>query len=75
MVKIYSTSECPWCKKAKAYLNSKGVAYEDINVQENIEGRNEFLKISKTGSVPTIDIDGKIIVGFDKAKLDEYLNL
>lgn len=75
MVKIYSTPECPWCKKTKAYLNSKGVAYEDINVQEDINGRNEFLKITSTGSLPTIDIDGKIIVGFDKEKLDEYLNL
>lgn len=75
MVKIYSTPECPWCKKTKAYLDSKGVAYKDINVQADIEGRKAFMEISKTGSVPTIDIDGNIIVGFDKARLDEYLNL
>jgi glutaredoxin-like YruB-family protein len=75
MVKIYSTSGCPWCQKTKAYLDSKGVAYEDINVDENLEGRKEFLALTRSGSLPTLDINGNIVVGFDREKLDEYLDI
>lgn len=75
MVKVYSTSDCPWCKKAKAYLESKGIEYIDINVGKDIEGRKELLQISKQQSIPTISIDGNIVVGFDKDAIDKYLNL
>lgn len=75
MVKIYSIPDCPWCKKTKAYLNTKGIEYVDINVEKDKEGRKELLAISKQQSIPTIDIDGNIIIGFDKEKIDEYLNL
>lgn len=75
MVKIYSTPECPWCKKAKTYFDSRNIEYSDINVEADTEGRKAFLAISKNGSLPTIDIDGNIVVGFDKEKIDEYLNL
>ncbi len=75
MVKIYSTTSCPWCKKAKGYLDSKGVSYENINLDVNMEARGEFLKLNPSGGVPTLDIDGKIVIGFDKDKIDEYLKL
>lgn len=75
MVKVYSTSDCSWCKKTKAYLQSKGIDYIDINVEKDMEGRKEFLQISKQQSIPTINIDGNIIVGFDKDAIDKHLNL
>lgn len=75
MIKVYSMSDCPWCKKAKAYLNTKGIDYIDINVEKDIAGRKELLEISKQQNVPTININGNIVVGFDKDKIDEYLNL
>ncbi|AKA68866.1 glutaredoxin domain-containing protein [Clostridium scatologenes] len=75
MVKVYSMSDCPWCKKAKTYLSTKGIDYIDINVEKDIAGRKELLEISKQQNVPTININGNIVVGFDKDKIDEYLNL
>lgn len=75
MIKVYSTADCPWCKKAKVYLQSKGIEYIDINVEKDIEGRKELLEISKQQSIPTINIDGNIIVGFDKDAIDKHLNL
>lgn len=74
MVKVYSIPSCPWCKKAKTYLSSKGVDYVDINVEEDAEGRKRLLEISEGGSVPVLDINGNIVLGFDKEKIDEYLN-
>lgn len=75
MVKVYSTNSCPWCVKAKNYLSSKGVNFEDLNVQENMEAREEMVSKSKQMGVPVLDIDGTIIVGFDKPEIDKALNL
>lgn len=73
MVKVYSIPDCPWCQKAKDYLKKRGINYMDLNVQENIEARNEMLRLSKQQGVPVINIDGNIIVGFDKPQIDKLL--
>lgn len=73
MVKIYSTSWCPGCIKAKKYLDMKGITFKEINVADNKEDRNEVEEVSGQRSVPVLDINGKIIVGFDKHKIDEAL--
>ncbi|GAA0071955.1 glutathione S-transferase N-terminal domain-containing protein [Clostridium sardiniense] len=73
MIKIYSTSWCPACVKAKKYLNMKGIAFEEVNVADKHEDRNEVQKVSGQRTVPVLDIDGKVIVGFDKKAIDEAL--
>ena len=75
MVKVYSIPNCSWCQKTKSYLKSKNITYVDINVEEDLEGRKQLLVLSKQQSVPVLDISGKIILGFDKQKIDEYLAL
>lgn len=72
---IYSTSTCPWCTKVKDYLDSKGVEYEDYDVAKDRERAMEMVKKSSQQGVPVIDIDGKIVVGFNQIKIDEYLDL
>lgn len=74
MIKVYSTNSCPWCVKAKTYIQSKGFAYEELNVQEDMNARQEMVSKSKQMGVPVIDIDGTVIVGFDKAAIDTALN-
>ncbi|AEB76376.1 glutaredoxin domain-containing protein [Clostridium botulinum] len=75
MVKVYSIPDCPWCEKVKKYLDSKEVDYEDINVKEDLKGREELIDLTNQTSVPIIDIDGNIIIGFEREKLDQFLNL
>ncbi|KEI01232.1 glutaredoxin domain-containing protein [Clostridium botulinum] len=75
MVKVYSIPDCPWCEKVKKYLDSKEVDYEDINVKEDLKGREELIDLTNQTSVPVIDIDGNIIIGFEREKLDQFLNL
>lgn len=75
MVKVYTTNSCPWCVKAKNYLKSKDISFEELNVQEDMEARDEMVKKSKQMGVPVLDIDGKIIIGFDKNSIDTALNL
>lgn len=75
MVKVYTTNSCPWCVKAKTYLKSKDIAFEELNVQENMEARQEMVNKSRQMGVPVLDINGTVIVGFDKPAIDNALNL
>lgn len=72
---IYSTPACPYCKKAKAYLQEKGIEYTDIDVSQDEAAQKEMMEKSGAMSVPVIDIGGVIITGFDKDKINEVLNV
>ena len=74
MIKIYSTSWCPACVKAKKYLGLKGLAFSEINVADAHEDREEVFKVSGQRTVPVLDIHGEIIVGFDKSAIDKAIN-
>lgn len=75
MVKVYTTDSCPWCVKVKNYFKSKDIAFEELNVAEDMTAREEMLKKSKQMGVPVVDIDGEIIIGFDKPAIDTALKL
>jgi glutaredoxin len=60
---------------AKEYLAEKGIAYQDFNVQENKEKAEAMIKMSGQMGVPVLDIEGKIIVGFDKEEINAALGL
>lgn len=75
MVKVYSTNSCPWCVKAKNYLKSVNIDFEEFNVQEDMEARDEMINKSKQMGVPVLDINGTVIVGFDKNAIDNALHI
>lgn len=64
-VKIYTTPTCPWCKKTKEFLKGKKIKYTEIDVSEEENAAQEMVKKSGQMGVPVLDIDGKIIVGYD----------
>ena len=72
---IYSTPFCVYCKMAKTYFAEKNVKFEEKNVASELPAREEMLKKSGQIGVPVIDVDGKIVIGFDKPRLQELLNL
>ncbi|MFA5271646.1 MAG: Uxx-star family glutaredoxin-like (seleno)protein [Candidatus Omnitrophota bacterium] len=72
-IKIYSTPTCPYCKLVKQYLSSKGQTYEDIDVSQNKTALEDMVKLSGQMGVPTVVINGKVVVGFDKEHIDELL--
>ncbi len=63
------------CKLAKEFLSSKGIVFQDINVSEDAEARQEL--IQKTGqlAVPVITVNDEVIVGFDRGRLERLLGL
>ncbi len=72
---VYGTPTCPWCTVAKDYLKEKGQEFEYIDVATDDKKRDEMIEKSGQMGVPVIDIDGEIIVGFDKEKINELLGL
>ncbi len=74
-VKVYSTSTCPWCVRAKDFLKQKGVQFQDINVGMDRNAAKEMIEKSGQMGVPVLDIDGTIIVGFDKDAIEKALKL
>ncbi len=72
-VKVYSTPTCPYCHMVKEFLKKKNVDFEDIDVSKNQKAAHEMIHKSGQMGVPQIEIDDKIIVGFDKAALEKEL--
>ena len=74
-VKIYSTATCPYCIKAKQFLKDNNIEFENIDVGENPEKAQEMVDKSGQMGVPVLDVDGKIILGFDKDAIKESLGI
>jgi glutaredoxin-like YruB-family protein len=70
---VYSTSTCPYCVMAKNWLKEKKVEFEDVNVGINQDRAREMIDKSGQMGVPVIDIDGAVIIGFDKPKMETEL--
>jgi len=72
---IYSTPTCPYCKQVKEYFKEKAIEYKDIDVANDSTKAQEMIDKSGQMGVPVADIEGEIIIGFDKAKIDQTLGL
>lgn len=72
-VKVYSTPTCPWCVKAKEFLKSKNIKFEDYDVSKDHDKAEEMIEKSGQMGVPVLEINGKIIVGFDPKEIMDAL--
>jgi len=75
MVKVYSTPACPYCFTLKEFLKTKSIEFKDIDVSQDRFALDEMVKKSGQMGVPVVDIDGQIVVGFDKEKISQLLNI
>lgn len=64
-VVIYSKDSCPYCDMAKELFDSKGIAYEEIKVDQDKQQLEEMVKLSNRRTVPQIFINGQSIGGYD----------
>ena len=74
-VTIYTTPTCVYCKMAKGFFKQNNIEYTEKDVAEDDAARQESIQKSGQMGVPVIDVDGNIMVGFDKSKLSELLNI
>lgn len=74
-VKVYSTSSCSYCVMVKEFLKKNDIQFENIDVGMNREAGKEMMNKSGQMGVPVLDIDGQIIVGFDKKAINKALGI
>ena len=74
-VTVYSTPTCVYCSLAKQFLKEKGVAFTEYDVSADESKAEEMMERSGQLGVPVIDVDGRIIVGFDRGALEHALGV
>ncbi len=74
-VTVYSTPTCPYCVLAKQYLTSKNIPFEDVDVSQDQARAFEMVQKSGQMGVPVLDINGQVIVGFNKPAIDQLLQI
>jgi glutaredoxin 3 len=75
MIKVYSTPTCPYCVTLKNFLKEKGIEFQDVDVSADAASAEEMIQKSGQMGVPVSDIDGEIVVGFDKEKICKLLKI
>lgn len=74
-VTVYSTPSCSWCNTLKAYFKTHNIRFTDIDVSKNQQAAEQMVRKSGQQGVPQTDINGQIIIGFDKAKINSLLGI
>jgi glutaredoxin 3 len=72
---VFSTPTCPWCLRAKSYLRSRSVPFREVDVSADPAAARDLVRRTGQMGVPVVEIDGRPIVGFNQARIDELLGL
>jgi len=75
MVKVYSTPTCPYCLTLKKFLKDHNIDFEDIDVSKDEKALKEMTEKSQQMGVPVVDINGEIVIGFDKEIILQLLKI
>ncbi len=73
-VKIYTTTQCHFCHVAKEFFKKNSIKYQEINVENDEAAAEEMIEKSGQMGVPVIEINGEIIVGFNRPAIEKALN-
>jgi glutaredoxin-like YruB-family protein len=74
-VTVYSTPTCSWCNTLKTHLRKNGIRFTDIDVSKDQKAAEAMVKKSGQQGVPQMEVNGQIIVGFDKVKINQMLEI
>ena len=74
-VTVYTTPTCSWCTTIKRHLDENGIRYREVNVAADQKAAEEMMKKSGQQGVPQTDINGQIVVGFDKTRINSLLGI
>ena len=75
MIKVYTTPYCPYCVTLKNFLKQQNIEFEEVNVLDDEAAKEEMIKKSGQYEVPVVEIDGEIIIGFDKERILKVLKI
>ena len=74
-VKLYTTPTCPYCYTLKEFFKERNIEFEDIDISKDEKVKDEIIKRSGAIGAPIIEVNGEIIVGFDKEKISQLLRI
>jgi glutaredoxin-like YruB-family protein len=74
-VTVYTTPTCTWCNTIKRHLQENGIRYREVDVSRDQKAAEEMVRRSGQQGVPQTDINGEIIVGFDKTRINSLLGI
>ncbi len=74
-IKVYSSPQCPWCEATKNFLRLHNINFEDIDVSADDKIIDELIKKTGRMEIPVTEIDGHIVIGFNKHLLEKFLGL
>ncbi len=72
---IFTTPTCSFCRAAKMYLRQRGIRFREVDVSRDQAALRDMVRRSGQQGVPVIQIGNKIVVGFDRPKIDRLLGL
>ncbi|GIV66457.1 MAG: glutaredoxin domain-containing protein [Chloroflexota bacterium] len=72
---IFTTPTCTYCNMTKKYLREKGVRFREVDVSRDPAAAKDMVRRSGQMGVPVLDIGGKIVIGFDRSKINQYLGI
>jgi glutaredoxin len=74
-VVVYGTKSCVWCGKTRKFLKKYNIKFKDIDIEKSKSAEKKMIKISGQEGFPVINVNGKIILGYDEPKLRSVLNI
>jgi len=74
-ITIFSTPTCGYCNMAKQYLSSHNIRFRDVDVSRDQAAAQDLVRRSGQMGVPVIDINGKLVIGFDQPKINQLLGI
>lgn len=72
---VFSTPSCAHCRSAKRYLEQRGISYVEVDVSRDAAAARDMLRRTGEQGVPQLEIDGRMVVGFNRVKIDRLLGL
>jgi glutaredoxin-like YruB-family protein len=72
---VFSTPTCTYCNAVKRYLRDKRVRFKEVDVSRDTAAARDMMRRSGQMGVPVVDIGGKIVIGFDRLKIDRHLGI
>ncbi|MBU2101463.1 glutathione S-transferase N-terminal domain-containing protein [Patescibacteria group bacterium] len=75
IIKMYTTPFCKYCKVAKEFFKTKNISFIEVDITKDNKAMKEMVKKSMQMAVPVFDIDGQILVGFNRGKIEKALKV
>ncbi len=73
-ITIYTTPSCGYCRVAKDWFRQQGLSYTEYNVAADLKRAEEMQRRSGQMGVPVIDVNGRIVIGFNQSEIEKALH-